>query len=94
VGFDAYTGSYSNELYGDISIQRKGEKQLEIKFQHHPELQGYLTYMDGTDWLLEFNNIEYGIFKVKFTEEGNKVNTFELKVNDFVEYDVYEFRKG
>jgi CubicO group peptidase (beta-lactamase class C family) len=94
IGFDAYTGNYSNDLYGNISIVRKGAKQLEIKFQHHPELQGYLTYMGSSEWLLEFNNIEYGIFKVKFTREGNTVKTFELKVNDFVEYDVYEFRKG
>lgn len=93
VGFDAYTGNYSHELYGNISIQRKGDKQLEIKFQHHPELQGNLTYMGSTEWLLEFNNIEYGIFKVKFNREGNKVKSFMLKVNDFVEYDGYEFRK-
>ena len=93
VGFDAYTGNYSHELYGNLSIQRKGDKQLEIKFQHHPELQGYLSYMGSSEWLLEFNNIEYGIFKVKFNREGNKVKSFELKVNDFVEYDGYEFRK-
>jgi hypothetical protein len=49
--------------------------------------------MGSSEWLLEFNNIEYGIFKVKFNREGNKVKSFELKVNDFVEYDGYEFRK-
>jgi CubicO group peptidase (beta-lactamase class C family) len=93
VGFDAYTGNYSHELYGKISIVRKGANQLEIKFEHHPELLGYLTYMGNTDWLLEYNNIEYGIHKVKFTQDSNKVKTFELKVNDFVEYDSYKFIK-
>jgi len=93
-GFDAYAGNYTNEIYGGISMKRKGAKQLEIKFEHHPELFGYLTYMGGSEWLLEFNNIEYGIFKVKFSNLPNGGKTFELKVNDFVEYDVYEFRKG
>jgi len=92
-GFDAYAGNYTNELYGRISIQRKGAKQLEIKFEHHPELFGYLTSMGGTEWLLEFNNIEYGIFKVKFSNLPNGGKTFELKVNDFVEYDTYLFTK-
>ncbi len=94
VGFDAYTGNYIHELYGNITIQRKGTQQLEILFEHHPDLRGYLSYMGNKDWLLTFNNIEYGIHKVKFTRDGNTVKTFELKVNDFVEYDVYEFRKG
>ncbi len=94
VGFDAYTGNYTNELYGNITIQRKRTQQLEILFEHHTDLRGYLSYMGNKDWLLEFNNIEYGILKVKFTGDGNTVKTFEMKVNDFVEYDVYEFRTG
>ena len=93
VDFNTYTGNYTNPLYGNIIINRKGTQQLEILFEHHPDLRGYLTYMGNKDWLLEFNNIEYGIHKVKFTREGNTVKTFELKVNDFVEYDVYEFEK-
>lgn len=93
IGFDKYIGIYENELYGSIQITRKGDKQLEITFQQHPTLRGYLSYMGSTEWLLEFNNIEYGIHKVKFTREGNNVKTFGLKVNDFVEYDGYEFEK-
>jgi hypothetical protein len=92
-GLDAYAGKYVNPIYGNITMERKGDNQLKILFEHHPDLLGYLSYINGNEWLLEFNNIEYGIFKVKFTQEGNKVMTFDLKVNDFVEYDVYTFEK-
>jgi len=93
VGFDPYTGTYKNELYGTLKIAKKGEKQLEISFENHPNLRATLTYMGSTEWLLEYDNIEYGIHKVSFIREGTQVKSFELKFNDFVEYDAYEFIK-
>jgi CubicO group peptidase (beta-lactamase class C family) len=93
IGFDAYTGTYANELYGTIRIAKKGEKQLEILFENHPTLHALLTYMGSTEWLLEYDNIEYGIHKVSFTRDGTDVKSFELKFNDFVEYDSYTFKR-
>jgi hypothetical protein len=92
-GMQAYSGKYSNPLYGHITMKATGAGQLEVKFEHHPNLTGKLAYMGQNDWLLEFNNIEYGIFKVAFVPEGNSVKAFELKVNDFVEYGTYLFAK-
>lgn len=92
-GLEAYTGKYNHSLYGHITLQPKGAGELEIKFAHHPNLTGYLAYMGQNDWLLEFNNIEYGIFKVSFVQDGNRIKGFALKVNDFVEYDTYVFAK-
>ncbi|HSK12142.1 MAG TPA: serine hydrolase [Phnomibacter sp.] len=93
VGLDAYTGHYENELYGSLDIKRKGAGQLVFTLQHHPGLEGVLTYMGSTEWLLEYSNIEYGIHKVSFHREGSNVKSFELKVNEFVEYDPYIFTK-
>lgn len=90
--FETYTGSFFNELYGTITISQK-EKDLEVRFQHHPALFGKLSYLSGDSWLITFNNIEYGIHKVNFQENKDGKITFHLKVNDFVENDRYEFLK-
>ncbi|MCU0403900.1 MAG: serine hydrolase [Chitinophagaceae bacterium] len=93
IGWEPYTGTYNHELYGNLTIEKKGASQLLLKLQHHPGLTGTLSYMGNKEWLLEFSNIEYGIFKVKFEREGTTVKSFEMKVNDFVEYDTYKFIK-
>ncbi len=89
---ESYTGNYHNQLYGKIFITIKG-KSLEVSFEHHPNLMGNLKYLWGDEWLIEFNNIEYGIHKVKFRVNASEQMEFDLKVNDFVEYGVYTFTK-
>ena len=44
-------------------------------------------------FIIEYNNILFGIHKLKFVTEGNKVESIDIKVNDFVEYDAYSFKK-
>jgi hypothetical protein len=88
-----YVGTYNNELYGNISITAASANTLKIKFLLHPDLEATLSPMNGNDWLLEYNNIEFGIFKTKFTLQGNKVKSIAIKVNDFVEYGLYTFNK-
>lgn len=88
----AYTGSYKNQLYGTIRITQQGER-LFIKFETHPDLTAILDFMDNGEWLIQYNNIEYGIFPVRFTVTGAKVQSLSVKVNDFVEYDPYVFVK-
>ncbi len=88
----AYTGSYTNTLYGLINITETGD-QLLIKFATKPDLSATLDYMDNGEWLMQYNNIEYGIFTVKFDIAGNKVKSITTKQNEFVEYDPYTFLK-
>jgi hypothetical protein len=52
-----------------------------------------MDYMDNGEWLLQYDNIEYGIFQTKFEVKGNKVVSVETKQSDFVEYDGYRFVK-
>jgi hypothetical protein len=89
---ESYAGTYTNQLYGDITIAAKDNK-LHITFLIHPDLTATLSYMDNGEWLTEYSNIEYGIYKAKFAIQNNKVVSAELKVNDFVEYDPYTFIK-
>lgn len=89
---NAYTGNYSNQLYGNISLIGDGKK-IKIKFEGHDGLFGYLDYMDNGEWRITFNNPAFGIFPVKFDKENAKVTGIDIKVADFIEYDAYHFTK-
>lgn len=88
----AYAGVYTNELYGNITVSQVGN-QLKINFATKPDLSAMLSYMDNDEWLMEYNNIEYGIFAVKFDIANGKVKSITTKQNEFVEYDPYTFIK-
>jgi CubicO group peptidase (beta-lactamase class C family) len=88
-----YIGTYSNELYGNITVSKSSSNTLNVKFLLHPTLEATLSPMNGDNWLIEYNNIEYGIFKTKFTLQANKVKSLSIKANDFVEYGTYTFTK-
>jgi CubicO group peptidase (beta-lactamase class C family) len=88
-----YEGTYENKLYGKITITKNDAYSLKIKFLTHDNLEATLKLMPNNEWLLEYNNIEFGIFKTKFIVEKNNVKSISIKANDFVEYDAYEFLK-
>ena len=89
----SYVGIYSNELYGKIKILQQG-KSLKIVFDTKPDLSAVLEYLDGGEWLMSYNNIEYGIFKTSFDITNSKVVSITTRQNDFVEYDPYLFIKN
>jgi CubicO group peptidase (beta-lactamase class C family) len=88
----AYTGDYTNELYGSITIKSVGDG-LQIKFNSHSELTATLQYMDHEEWLMTYNNTAFGIFPTKFKISDGKVMSVDIKASDFVEYDAYLFTK-
>jgi CubicO group peptidase (beta-lactamase class C family) len=88
----AYTGVYTHELYGNITISQTGNR-LQINFAAKPDLSATLSFMDNGEWLMQYNNIEYGIFAVKFDIAGGKVKSLTTRQNEFVEYDPYTFIK-
>lgn len=88
----AYTGTYTNALNGIITISQAGQG-LKIDFATKPDLNASLTYLDNGEWLMQYNNIEYGIFVVKFNITGARVKSITTKQNEFVEYDPYTFIK-
>lgn len=88
----SYAGVYTNELYGPITISQIGN-QLKINFGIKPDLSATLDYMDNGEWLMRYNNIEYGIFAISFDIDNGKVRSVTTKQNPFVEYDPYTFTK-
>jgi hypothetical protein len=79
-------------LYGKIHISQAGG-QLEIHYETKPDLSATLDYMDSGEWLLRYNNILYGVFKVKFEVSGFRVKSLTTLQNPYVEYDPYVFTK-
>lgn len=92
LSYDAYTGEYNNELYGKLTIMQNAGK-LKLKFHSHNNLTASMEYMDNDEWLLKYDNIEYGIFSIKFKTDKSKVVSVDIKANEFVEYDAYTFTK-
>ena len=89
----AYSGDYTNQLYGKIHISPQKDHLL-IQFETKPDLMATLEYMDEGAWLLKYNNVVYGRFSVNFKLIGNKVVSLTTQQNDFVEYDPYVFTKA
>ena len=93
-GKDPYIGVYTNQLYGSITISKNSGYGYKVKFNSHKNLEATLKSMGGGEnWLLEYDNIEYGIFKTKFKMQNGKAVSIDIKANDFVEYDSYLFTK-
>jgi CubicO group peptidase (beta-lactamase class C family) len=92
IKLDDFTGNYYNTVYGRITVSKNGESLL-CKFQRHPDLIGYMEYMDNNEFRITYSNIGYGIYPAKFSLKNGKPWGLEIQVNDFVESDAYLFVK-
>ena len=92
INLERYCGKYKNELYGKLVVTAK-HAGLQLEFEQHPALKGYLQYMGNEEWLLSFNNIEYGVYPTRFVLKNEKPKGLKIKVNDFIEFDEYVFDK-
>lgn len=89
---NSYAGEYEHELYGKLIITAKDGRLL-LRFLSHADLTATMQYMDNDEWLLKYDNIEYGIFSTRFNKEEGKVRSVVIMANDFVEQDPYTFIK-
>jgi hypothetical protein len=88
----AYTGNYSNGVYGNMSVvSEKGE--LRMKFSHHPNMYAKLESLGGNRFYASFTDPEFSKAVFPFAVENGKVNSVTVKVADFIEYTPYEFIK-
>ena len=86
----SYAGHYVHPLYGSMDISVKNQKLL-LHFNGHNHLTATAEFMDNGEWLLQYDNIEYGIFSMKFIAGDQNALSVSIKENDFVEYDPYLF---
>lgn len=94
VKLEDYSGDYFNTVYGKITVTKMDRNMLTIRFQHHPQLTGYLEYMGNNEFRTTYSPISYGIFPAKFTMQNGKPFAVEIKASDFVEYDSYLFARN
>jgi CubicO group peptidase (beta-lactamase class C family) len=87
---DQFAGKYVNELYGEVNLSVARNK-LVMRLQHHPTSTAVLEWMGGNEFLCTFANPTLGIQPLSFKSENGKVTGLKLKVNNFVEYEAYDF---
>lgn len=92
VSLDAVLGDYECDAYGKLKITKKNGKYL-LKMEFHQELEGELSLFNKNQLLCTYNHPMFGKMKLPFTILGNKVESFTLYVDGFVETDGYKFIK-
>ena len=90
---DKYTGKYTNDLYGNLTITQGETGDLEIRFEHHPRMFTHLQALGGNRFYATFSDPELGKAVFPFTVVNGQVTALRVKVADFVEYNPYDFRK-
>ncbi|MGL4631876.1 MAG: serine hydrolase, partial [Leadbetterella sp.] len=87
-----YVGVYEHPIYGKGYVSAQGTS-LKLTLEHHTS-DAILEYKSPTRFLTTYSNMTYGVQTTIFSFSGqNEVESMEIKVNDFVEYDSYTFRK-
>ena len=88
----AYTGDYSNEVYGKMKVVLENN-ELRMRFEHHPTMYAKLSALGGNRFYAAFSDPEFGTAVFPFHVENGKVKGVTVKVADFVEYTPYEFSR-
>jgi len=89
---NAYTGSYFNDVYGDMTVVIEN-KELRMKFSHHPNMYAKLEALGGNRFYVTFSDPIFSKAVFPFKVISGKVTGVTVKVADFVEYNPYEFVK-
>ncbi len=89
---NAYTGEYTNEIYGNMKVvMDKG--MLAMHFGHHPNLTATLQPLGGNRFFADFNDPVFSHAVFPFMVNNGKVTGVTVKVADFIEYNPYDFKK-
>lgn len=88
-----YTGKYSSDLYGNLTVSKGELNDLEMRFEHHPKMFAKLKPLGGNRFYVTFSDPVFGKAIFPFTVQNNKVVGVQVKVADFVEFTPYEFKK-
>lgn len=88
----AYAGEYVHDVYGKMNIGVENEKLI-MRFEHHKGRYGTMEALGGNRFFCIYNDPLYGMKKLEFTVDGDKVKSLTVRVADFVEFTPYEFVK-
>ncbi|NOT50949.1 MAG: serine hydrolase [Chitinophagaceae bacterium] len=88
----AYAGEYMHEVYGKMSIEVENGKLI-MRFEHHKGRYGTMEPLGGNRFFCTYSDPLFGMKKLEFTVEGEKIRSLTVRVADFVEFTPYEFIK-
>lgn len=88
----SYIGKYKHEVYGYAELELR-EYSLLLKLEHHSKLTGKLEHIGSNRFLCTYSDPMYGIKVFPFEIENGKVKSFDLYVDDFIDYQPYKFIK-
>ena len=86
----AYTGTYHNPVYGDITIHEDNQKLI-VYFAHHPQLAGYMYPREKSTFLCTYSDPDYGIEVIPFTIKDKEVQSVTITINGSIDFQKYEF---
>lgn len=87
-----FEGKYRHGVYG-FSQLKKVNESLELTLQHHSKLKGKLEYIGNKRFLCTYSDPTYGKKVFPFEIKDGKVISFDLYVDDFIDYQAYKFVK-
>lgn len=87
-----YAGKYTNELYGEISIEAQ-KNTLLMRFQNHPKMTANLYPLGNEQFYCVYSDPTMGKKIIPFVVKNGKAMGFTLTMADFVEFTPYEFVK-
>ncbi len=87
-----FAGTYKSEVYGSIQLSLEGDT-LNATFEHHPQLKASLAHIGEDEFMANYNHPLYGVSVFPFTTKDEKVESFVLKLPDFIEATTYDFVK-
>jgi len=88
----AYAGDYVHNVYGGMNIKIENGKLI-MRFEHHSGRYATLEPLGGNRFFCTYSDPLFGMKKLEFTVENNKVRSLTVRVADFVEFTPYEFVK-
>lgn len=93
LSLNSYTGKYTNELYGNLTVSKGENNDLEVRFEHHQRMYAKLQPLGGNRFFAIFSDPEFGRAVFPFNVQNGKVTGLRVKVADFIEYTPYDFKK-
>jgi len=87
-----FEGRYKHEVYGFAELKKINDR-LELSLEHHSKLKGKLEYIGNNRFLCTYSDPTYGIKVFPFEIVNGKVKSFDLYVDDFIDYEAYKFVK-
>lgn len=97
---DEFVGRYKHDVYGFAELKKIAQNsslelkpELELTLEHHSKIKGKLEYIGNNRFLCTYSDPTYGIKVFPFEIENGKVKSFDLYVDDFIDYEAYKFVK-